>query len=103
MKSNQWTMALIATCISAVSILGSASAHAAEKKTDAQRKEYLESQKKKIDSQAERRADKVRDGQKGMGNSGATQNKVDEINKERDERKKALDDHYKNNPQGKNR
>ena len=68
-------------------------------KTDAERKKYLEEQKRKIDKQSERQTDRVLDGQKGLGNSGSSQKKIAEIERERDARKKALDDHYKQGSQ----
>lgn len=72
---------------------------AASQKSDAERLKYLNEQKRKIDMETERRTDAVRDGQKGLGNSGATQNKIDQIEKEQNARKKALDDNYRNNAQ----
>ena len=71
-----------------------AEAASADAKTDAQRKQYLDNELRKIDSQAERDIDRVLDGQKGLGNSGASQKKIAAIESQRDARKRALIDHY---------
>lgn len=65
------------------------------------RKKYLEDKEKQIDREYQNKTDKVRDGQKGLANSGATQKKVDALEKERDERKKKLRDHYNKGPKAK--
>ena len=88
-------MALVVGFLAFSGIPGYNHAQAAEQKTDAERKKYLDEQKRKIDKQAEREIDRVLDGQKGLGNSGASQRKIAEIERQRDAQKKALDDHYK--------
>ena len=93
------TLLLGFAAFSGTTVSDYASAASSDMKTDAQRKKYLEEQKRKIDKQAEDKADRVRDGQKGMANSGASHNRIEEIERERDAKKKALDDHYKKGAQ----
>ena len=65
------------------------------------RKKYLEDRERKIVREYQDKTDKARDGQKGLANSGATQKKVDSLEKERDARKEALRDHYNKGPKAK--
>ncbi len=95
MNTRTLMMALVVGFLAFSGIPGYNHAQAAEQKTDAERKKYLDEQKRKIDKQAERDIDRVLDGQKGLGNSGASQRKIAEIERQRDAQKKALDDHYK--------
>jgi len=101
MKSKLLTTTLLLglVALSGITASGSVQAASADMKTDAQRKQYLEAQKRKIDKQAESQIDRVRDGQKGLANSGASQKRIEQIEKERDTKKKALDDHYKQGTQ----
>ena len=96
MKSRLLITALTVALLAFSGIAGHIpQANAAEQKTDAERKKYLDEQKRKIDREAEREIDRVLDGQKGLGNSGASQRKIAEIERQREARKKALDDHYR--------
>ena len=95
MKSRTLMMTLVLACLAFPGISAYTPVQAAEQKTDAERKKYLDEQKLKIDRQAEREIDRVLDGQKGLGNSGASQRKIAEIERQRDAQKKALDNHYR--------
>ena len=96
MKSRLLPSLLLAGLVGLAGVPGANYVGAAttDAKTDAQRKKYLDEQLQRIDQQAEREIDRVLDGQKGLANSGASQKKIAEIERQRDARKKALVNHY---------
>lgn len=71
-----------------------AEAATASSKTDVQRKKSLDDALRRIDKRAESQINRVLDGQKGLGNSGASSKKIAQIERQRDADKKALIDHY---------
>ena len=100
MKFQRLFSAVVLACLAFAS--SSFSVHAqsgTNQKSEAERLKTLNEQKRKIDRETERRTDQVRDGQKGLANSGATQKKIEQIEREQNARKKALDAHYRKGSQ----
>jgi uncharacterized protein YxeA len=72
----------------------------AQYKSQKEREDYYNKKVKQIDDETQRATDRMRDGQKGLANSGATQKRIEEREREGEERKKALKDHLQRKPGG---
>lgn len=98
MKSR--TALMMAAALTAVTC--AAAPASAQYKSQKEREDYVKERSGKIDEETKRATDRIRDGQRGMANSGATQKAIDAREAEGAARKKALQDHLKRKPGGPN-
>jgi chromosome segregation ATPase len=95
MKKTVILLTCLALSIPAVSVV-----QAQKYKSQKEREEYYNKRVKEIDQETERATDRIRDGQKGLSNSGATHNRIQEREREGEERKRALKEHLNRPPGG---
>ncbi len=94
MKSR--TALLMAAALTAATCI--AAPASAQYKSQKEREDYVRDRSKQIDDETRRATDRIRDGQRGAANSGATQKAIDAREAEGAARKKALQDHLKRKP-----